>query len=88
MEHYPPHTYRHLAIRLAFKKAKNPEETKAISQNFGHEHIATTFSIYGNYQKEDLIKKLTDIDTRKAGNPISSKKLEKIKKILDSDDEW
>ena len=87
LEYFQPHTYRHLAVKLAMAKAKNGEEIKAISQNFGHEYVATTFSIYGNYQKEDLIKKLSEIDTRKNDNKLSNKKIEKIREILNSDEE-
>jgi hypothetical protein len=38
---------------LALEKAKGGEEIKAISQNFVHEEITTTFSVYGNYQPEE-----------------------------------
>lgn len=65
LEYYSPHKYRHLAIRLALNRARSGEEIKAISQNFGHEYVATTFAIYGNYQPEQLIQKLDEIDGRK-----------------------
>ena len=61
---YSPHKYRHLAIRLALDMARNGEEIKAISQNFGHEYVATTFTAYANYQPEQLIQKLNEIDNR------------------------
>lgn len=86
LEYFQPHSYRHLAAHLALKKARSGEEIKAVSQHFGHEHIATTLNIYGNYTKEDLIKKLSDIDTRTTNNPISNRKLEQIKEILNSDE--
>jgi len=64
LHYYPPHRFRHLACHLALKMAKNAEELKAISQNFGHEYIQTTLSIYGNYQPEALLNKLDEIDGR------------------------
>ena len=42
LPYFPPHTYRHLAVSLALKNCKNGEQIKAISQNFGHEHVVTT----------------------------------------------
>lgn len=65
MAYYPPHRYRDLAIRLALSKAKSGDEIKAISQNFGHEYVATTFSSYANYQPDQLMQKLNKIDARR-----------------------
>lgn len=64
LPYFPPHTYRHLAVTLALKKAKSGEEIKAISQNFGHEHVPTTLSVYGNYQPDQLAETLQKIDDR------------------------
>jgi site-specific recombinase XerD len=82
LEYYPPHTYRHLAIRLALAKATNGEEFKAVSQNFEHKDVSTTLSVYGNYQQEELINKLSMIDCRKKDISEDSKKLMQIKKLL------
>jgi len=62
LPYYPPHTFRHLAVDLAFKHCKNGEEMKAISQNFGHEHIATTISSYANYPPPRLSEIIKNID--------------------------
>jgi integrase len=80
LPYYPPHTYRHLAIDLALKGCKTGEQIKAISQNFGHEHIATTLSSYANYEPDRLSEILKNIDF--SGKQIKSDKLEEIKKIL------
>lgn len=82
LPYFAPHTFRHLAITLAMDKARSGEEVKAISQNFGHEHIATTMSVYGNYQPEDLITKLRTIDERKEERSKSSEKIEQILEII------
>lgn len=60
--YYSPHRYRDLAVNLALAKAKTPEEMKVISQNFGHQDIATTLDCYSNFKPETLIKKLAEID--------------------------
>jgi len=82
LEYYAPHTYRHLAIRLALEKARTAEEKKAVSQNFGHEHIATTFATYGNLQPDELANKLTEIDSRNDDDMDMKRALEVITKGL------
>ncbi len=47
LEYYHPHTFRHAAVHLALKRCKDAEQMKAVSQNLGHEHIATTVMTYG-----------------------------------------
>lgn len=48
LEYYRPHSFRHAAVHLALKNCQNAEQIKAVSQNFGHEFIATTMTNYGN----------------------------------------
>jgi len=79
LPYFAPHTFRHLAIDLALKHCKTGEQIKAISQNFGHEHIATTLSSYANYAPDRLSEILSNIDF--SGRP-SKDKIEAIKKIL------
>jgi len=82
LPYYPPHTFRHLAIDLAFKHCKTGEQIKAISQNFGHEHIATTLSSYANYNPNRLSEILRNIDFSEKSLKSDNDKLEEIKKIL------
>lgn len=81
MKCYSPHRYRDLAIRLALTKARNGGEIKAISQNFGHEYVATTFSSYANYTSEQLIQKLDEIENREEIKG-ADEKLRKIKQLI------
>lgn len=78
LPYYPPHTFRHLAIDLALRNCRTGEQIKAISQNFGHEHIATTLSSYANYGPQRLSEILKDLDF--SGKPLKSidEKLEEI----------
>jgi len=62
LPYFPPHTFRHLAVRLALRSCKTGEQIKAISQNFGHEHIATTLSSYANYDPQTLGEILNNLD--------------------------
>ena len=56
VKYYPPHSYRHAAIVRALKASKNAMEIKAVSQNFGHEEVATTMSYYGNLPPNELME--------------------------------
>lgn len=61
LKYYSPHKFRHTATVEAFKHCRTAEEMKAVSQNFGHENLGTTVSIYGaipDYQVEDIIARM------------------------------
>ncbi len=82
LAYFPPHTFRHLAINLAFKACKDGEQIKAISQNFGHEHIATTISVYGNYEPSRLTEIIKSMDFSGKQNPTMLDEIKEIKKLL------
>jgi integrase/recombinase XerD len=82
LQYYPPHTYRHLAVDLAIKNCKKGEQFKAVSQNFGHENIATTFGSYGNYPNNKLSEILKNIDFSGKTTGNENEKLKKIMEIL------
>lgn len=67
LRYYPPHTFRHLAVDLAFQ-AYNLEELKAISQNLGHKHIATTLGSYATYTPQKLSEIVKRMTGRLSGN--------------------
>lgn len=79
LPYFPPHTFRHLAVNLAVASCKDGEEMKAVSQNFGHEYIATTLSSYGNYTPSRLTEIIKSMDF--AGNPRATLD-EKLDKVL------
>jgi len=56
-EYYHPHTFRHSWVKEMAKLPLTEEEKKAISQNLGHEDVATTFGNYG-YGKMDEPKQI------------------------------
>ncbi len=78
LSYFPPHTFRHLATILAFRACRNGEEIKAISQNFGHEHIATTISIYGNYDPSRLTEIIKSMDFSGKTKPTLEEKVEEV----------
>jgi integrase/recombinase XerD len=79
LPYYPPHTFRHLAIDLALKSCMTGEHIKAISQNFGHEYIATTLSSYANYAPDRLSEILKNIDF---SGKVDKNKIEEAKRIV------
>lgn len=67
MEYYSPHCFRHTANRIVKTACRSTEEFQAISQNFGHQNMGTTFSNYGKlpaYQVKDIIQSL-DFSSKK-----------------------
>ncbi len=88
LQYYEPHTFRHLAFHVAYKNCKNGGEIKALSQSFGHEYVATSMAIYGNYQPQELAeiikgmnftgkpKKTTDEKIDEIFNAIKKNKLD------------
>jgi integrase/recombinase XerD len=88
LKYYHPHTFRHLAVHLATKECTTAEELKAISQNFGHEHVMTTMANYGRL-RDDQVAEIVGSLLLNPSLGRSSKKatLKEIKKLLDGIDE-
>lgn len=84
MRYYSPHKFRHTATVEAFKHCRTAEELRAISQNFGHENIGTTFSTYGklpDMQVEDIIARMNFKNDTLAGEGIPLDDIPKEKLI-------
>lgn len=64
VEYFSPHTFRHVASILATNAKLSPEELKAVSQNFGHEHVQTTLTSYGRLNDIRVGEVLANIDFR------------------------
>lgn len=79
LPYFPPHTFRHLAVDLALKSCKTGEEIKAISQNFGHEHTATTLCSYANFAPPRLSEIIKNMDF--SGKPSETLE-EQVKELL------
>lgn len=62
LPYFHPHTFRHTAIYLAMKRCQNAEEIKAVSQNFGHEHVGTTMLTYGTLDQFRVADVIGGID--------------------------
>jgi integrase/recombinase XerD len=82
LPYHPPHTFRHLAFDLAFRNCKNGEEMKAISQNFGHEHIATTLSSYANYAPPRLSEIIKNMDFSGKPRKTLEEQFEELRKEI------
>jgi integrase/recombinase XerD len=82
LTYYPPHTFRHLAVDLALKYCKTGEEIKAVSQNFGHEHVATTLSSYGNYTPYRLSEIISQMAFSGKDKYQNDELMENIKKLI------
>ena len=60
--YFAPHSFRHLAVKLAVSRCNSAEELKAVSQNFGHEFVATTMMTYGTIKEDDVSDIIKKID--------------------------
>jgi len=67
---------------LALRHCKTGDQIKAISQNFGHEHIATTLSAYANYDPQRLSEILKNIDFSGKPKETLEEKVEELLKKL------
>lgn len=85
LDYYPPHAFRHSAMYYALKLSRNGDEVKAISQNFGHEEISTTISVYAQYEPEDLLVVLSNLDYKEK-QVITNEDLYKLVMELKSKD--
>jgi len=81
LKYYPPHTFRHLTKALAFKGCRNGEDLHAVSQNFGHENLATTFGSYGNFPPKKLNNIISNIDYSGKSSSIDEEAKELMKKL-------
>jgi integrase/recombinase XerD len=62
LPYFKPHLFRRAAIRLATPFAKNAEQIRALSQNFGHDNIGTTLMTYGMLDTHEVIDIVGKID--------------------------
>jgi integrase len=84
LSYFPPHTFRHRAVLLALRACKTGEQIKAVSQNFGHEFVATTLASYANLPPEQLASIIECINFSKQATGLDEQKLEAIRKIIDT----
>lgn len=91
LPYFNPHSFRHLIVKECMKLALTEEQKKAISQNLGHAHIATTFGNYGygHIAEERQIELLKDIDFNNdstRGRGLSDEAIQQIAEILSKQD--
>ena len=56
LKYFIPHSFRDFAILNSVKSTTNGLELKAVSQNFGHNNVLTTFSNYGEIPPNELLE--------------------------------
>jgi integrase/recombinase XerD len=58
IEYFNPHSFRHAAINIALARCKTPADFKAVSQNIGHENLATTMFDYAELPPEEVARRI------------------------------
>jgi len=81
-EYYSPHRYRDAAIYYALRSARTGEQIKAISQNFGHEDVATTLSVYAQLTPEHQLDVLNQLNFKEEDIVSDEQLLELLRKLL------
>ena len=84
MPYYPPHCFKHFAIAHALLYCKSGEEIKALSQNFGHEHVATTFASYGTQPDNKFLNTLRKIDFSGTPQKSTDDKINELTNIMET----
>jgi integrase len=77
LDYYSPHSFRRAAVNTALSLCKTPSDFKAVSQNLGHEKIATTMFDYANLPEDEVAKHVKQITQKE---PEGSEDI--VKKIL------
>ncbi len=68
LEYFSPHAFRHSATKIALELCNTPAEFKAVSQNLGHENMATTMFDYASLPDEEVEKKVKSISNTDPNN--------------------
>ena len=86
IEYFQPHTFRHLAVKMALQKCKNGHEIKAVSQNFGHEYVNTVMTTYGTLndsQMSEIMSGMCFSDDVGSDNQL----MQKIKALIEQENQ-
>jgi integrase/recombinase XerD len=88
LEPYDCHSFRHTHVKLGFSSGRTGEEFKAISQNIGHAHFATTASVYSHLEEDEVSKIVSSLDFEgKSVKKLSAKQQERMfRKLLETFD--
>jgi integrase len=66
--YFNPHSFRRAAINIALSLCKTPAEFKAVSQNLGHENIATTMFDYAVLPEDEVERHVRNLTKKKLNN--------------------
>ncbi len=78
LEYFTPHSFRHTATKTALDLCETPAEFKAVSQNLGHENMATTMFDYASLPDDEVEKKVRSI----TANRNNEEEAELIQRLL------
>lgn len=52
LPYFNPHSFRHTLVQLSYSKCRTTEQSKAWSQNLGHDSMLTTLTSYGEVSRQ------------------------------------
>lgn len=81
VEYFTPHSFRHAVSDIALSLCETPSDFKAVSQNLGHENIATTMFDYAKLPEDEVAKRVKQMTHKKEHDPDGI-----VKKLLETFD--
>ena len=69
VEYFTPHSFRHAVADIALSLCETPSDFKAVSQNLGHENIATTMFDYAKLPEDEVAKRVKQITHKESRDP-------------------
>ena len=82
VEYFYPHTFRHFVTNIAEKYMTTPEQMKALSQNLGHEHIATTYRSYGSIGTSRVNELMRSLDFSGKSTSHSDEEVRRVTQLV------
>jgi integrase len=79
LPYFYPHSFRHFVTNMVERYISTPEQMKALSQNLGHENVATTFRAYGTIERQRVGEIVRNIDF---GRPVAEKQVSETAKAV------
>jgi integrase len=83
VDYFYPHSFRHFVTVEAEKHITTAEQMKALSQNLGHEHIATTYMAYGSMSHRRVNEVVKSIDFSEKKTPDRNDQIKLVETLLE-----
>lgn len=73
LPYFNPHSFRNTLVQLCYSKCRTHEQTKAWSQNLGHDSVLTTLTSYGEVSRQrqaEILKGMANPEVGQTDNNV------------------